>query len=292
MSTQEIPAPGAIQPRPGLGERLALTTAGLRIELTGSWRLAADVRSFARLALDGLGYRAQRLVRLSHRPRRRVRFKDGTELTYRLNRGDVRAIAEIWMCDAYRVPFDIRPRNILDIGANIGATSVWFVRHYGGTRVIAVEPAPDNADLARLNLARNGIVGEVVEAAIGPHEGETHFELNANSALGRISDRGLAVKLVTPQMLVDRFPPGDRVDLVKIDIEGAEHELFNADLSWLARVDCVVLELHADRVDCGAIIATLKAAGFSYAPIGEDNKYRGLTDVMAAFWRTRERANA
>lgn len=273
------------------GERLALTAEGLRIELTGSWRLAADRRSFAQLALDGLGYRAQRVLRFGERPRhRRVRFKDGTELTYRLNRGDVRAIAEIWMSEAYRLPFDIRPRNVIDAGANIGIATVWLVRRYGATRVVAVEPAPANAELARINLQRNlerqEITAEVVEAAIGPCAGTARFTLDSNSTLGRIGDEGIEVDLVTPEALVNRFPADERIDLFKIDIEGAEQELFEADLTWLQRVDCLVVELHADRVDSRAVISLLRAEGFSHVPIAEDNKYRGLTDVMAAFRRT------
>jgi FkbM family methyltransferase len=286
MSTQEIAWPAVTPPRLGRGERLALTAAGLRTELAGSFRLAADRRSFARLALDGLGYRLQRAVRVGDpQARRRVRFKDGTQLIYRLNRGDVRAIAEVWMSEAYRLPFAIRPRTIIDIGANIGTSSVWFARRYGASQVLAVEPAPDNAELAQLNLAGNGVAGEVLQAAIGPHEGEAHFELNANSALGRIGDTGIAVKVVTPQTLLDRFPAAARIDLVKIDIEGGEQALFDADLSWLERVDCLVLELHADRVDCRAIISGLEASGLQYVPMGEDNDYRGLTDIMAAFRR-------
>ncbi|HEY3728970.1 MAG TPA: FkbM family methyltransferase [Solirubrobacteraceae bacterium] len=264
-----------------------MTAEGLRIELTGSWRLAADRHSFMRLALDALGYRAQRVVRIGDRAQHhRVRFKDGTELTYRLNRGDVRAIGEVWMSEAYRLPFEIRPRNIIDVGANIGVASVWLIGRYGGSRVVAVEPAPDNAELARLNLERNRITAEVVQAAIGPRAGTARFGLNSNSTLGRIEDEGIEVDLVTPQSLVDRFPAQERIDLVKIDVEGAEQELFEGDLGWLARVDCLVVELHADRIDCDAVISTLTSEGFSHVPIGEDNKYRGLADVMVAFRRT------
>jgi methyltransferase FkbM-like protein len=90
---------------------------------------------------------------------------------------------------------------------------------------------------------------------------------------------------VTPQSLVDRFPAGERIDLVKMDIEGAEQELFKADLSWLDRVDCLIVELHADRVDSEGIIAVLRAHGFEGAEIGEDNKYGGPSDVTVAFRR-------
>jgi FkbM family methyltransferase len=256
------------------------------VELTGSWRRAADGRSFTRLALDGLGYRLQRVLHFGDsRHRRTVRFKDGTELTYRLNRGDVRAIAEIWMSEAYRLPFEIRPRNIIDLGANIGVAGVWLVRRYGGSKLVAVEPVPENAELARRNFERNGIAADVIEAAIGPNEGAAQFEVSATSTLGRIGTEGIEVALITPQSVIDRFPAHERIDLVKMDVEGAEQELFKADLSWLDRVDCLVVELHADRVDSKGIIATLQAHAFTEVEIGDGNKYGGLTDVIAAFRR-------
>ena len=267
--------------------RLGLTFAGIHHELSGSRRLAADAGSFVRFASDALGYRAQRILRHGGGTRRRtVRFKDGTELTYRLNRGDVRAIAEVWMTEAYELPFDIRARHIIDLGANIGAASVWLIRRYGGSKLVAVEPVPENAELTRVNLARTGIDTEVIPAAVAPRHGSARFTLSHSSAWGRLGDDGPEVPLITPQSLIERFPPNQRIDLVKMDVEGAEQELFKADLRWLGLVDCLVVELHADRVDWRGIIDTLSRLGFSHRQIAERNIYCGPTDLMVAFRRT------
>jgi FkbM family methyltransferase len=207
-------------------------------------------------------------------------------LTYRLNRGDIRAIAEVWMARAYELPFDIRPVNIIDLGANIGAAAVWFATRYGGSKLVAVEPVPENARLARINLARLGIDAEVIEAAVGPRPGVARFAVTENSTWGHLSDNGLEVTLVTPQALIDRFPPDERIDLLKMDIEGGEQALFESDLAWLRRVDCLAVELHTDQVDWRAIAARLEQEGFARYPISEGNLYRGPTDLMAAFRRT------
>jgi FkbM family methyltransferase len=263
-----------------------LTLTGIYGELAGGVRLAADFCSFAQFASDALAYRAQRALNINSRIRRRtVRFKDGTELTYRLNRGDVRAIAEVWMVRTYELPFEIGARNIVDLGANIGAASVWLARRYGGSKLVAVEPVPENADLARVNLARAGIDAEVIQAAVAGRQGTGRFELNEDSTWGRLGSRGILVPLVTPQDVVDRFPVGQRIDLVKVDVEGAEEDLFAADLSWLDRVDSLVIELHADRVDWRGIIATLTQLGFSHRKISEHDRYSGATDQTVAFQR-------
>jgi FkbM family methyltransferase len=225
-------------------------------------------------------YRIRRFADVGDADRHRtVKFKDGTELTYRLNRGDVRAIAETWMSGAYELPVTLGQRNIIDLGANIGSTSVWLARRYGAKRVLAVEPDPGNAELARINLRRNGIDAEVIEAAVGPHNGTIRFERSENSTLGRIGGDGIEVPLVTPQSLVERFETDEPI-LLKMDVEGAEAELFDADLGWLDRVECLVAELHADTVDVEEIKRKLTGRGFRNLEIGAGNLYLGPTDVM------------
>src|SRR4051812_47288191 len=92
------------------------TVGGIVRELAGSARLAADLPSFLTFARDVFGYRAMRVVDPGERRvLRTVRFKGGAELTYRLNWGDIRAIAETWFERAYELPVDVRATNILDI---------------------------------------------------------------------------------------------------------------------------------------------------------------------------------
>jgi FkbM family methyltransferase len=184
------------------------------------------------------------------------------------------------------LPFALRAVNVLDLGANIGAAGVWLVRRHGSSRLVAAEPVPANAALARLNFARNGIVAEVIEAAVGPPGPVAHFELSSTSTLGRVAEHGIEVPVVAIEQLLERFPAQERVELVKLDIEGAEQQLFDSRLDWLARVDCLIVELHRDRVDVDRIVGTLRDHGFSPAPIGEGNLYGGLSDVTAAFSRS------
>jgi tRNA1(Val) A37 N6-methylase TrmN6 len=67
---------------------------------------------------------------------------------YRLNKGDLHSIREVWFEEAYRLPFEDPSGTLLDLGANIGLTGVWLAKRYAIERVIAVEPDCDNAMLA------------------------------------------------------------------------------------------------------------------------------------------------
>jgi FkbM family methyltransferase len=265
--------------------RARQTALNIFRELNGTWRLAEDASSFARFAGDTLAYRAPRVFSFPDPDRHRTsRLRDGTRLRYRLNRGDLRAVAESWILEAYELPFEIHPRNILDLGANIGATGAWFLHRYGGSRIVAVEPVRENAELARINLGRMSVESEVVTAAVAATEGIGKFALSDNSMIGRLGVKVSKSKLATPAYIIYRFPDDERIDLVKMDIEGAEEEIFGADVGWLERVDCVVLELHSG-VSSTNIIATLQRLGFNYHPLAADNHYCCPTDFMTVFHR-------
>lgn len=76
---------------------------------------------------------------------------------------------------------------MVDIGANIGFTSVYFARRFGARTVVAIEPDPDNAWLLRKNLAsQNNIDAEALGAAAGEADGKASFARAGQSNLGRV----------------------------------------------------------------------------------------------------------
>src|SRR4051794_22115217 len=133
-------------------DRIRNGARALGHELRGGFELTADVPSFLRFASDVFLSRLIGRVPLPNSNRdRAIRVRGGIELHYRLNRGDLQSIREVWIDEVYRLPFDVTPEVLVDLGANIGLTSLWLARRYGCRTVIAVEPSPDNARLARLN---------------------------------------------------------------------------------------------------------------------------------------------
>jgi FkbM family methyltransferase len=256
-------------------------------ELRGGFQLTADVPSFLRFTSDVFLSRLLGRVTLPNADRdRAIRVRGGVELHYRLNRGDMQSIREVWIDEVYRLPFDLAPKLLVDLGANIGLTSVWLARRYGCRTVIAVEPSPENARLARLNLARNDIAAEVVEAAVGPHDGTAFFAEDRDSNLGHLASAGREVRVVSMDALLSRLPHGSEVDLVKMDIEGGEGPLMRENLSWLARVHSIIAELHPTVIDSPALIRSLESQGFRYIPahtaVGFDSMDAFIRPVSAA----------
>lgn len=235
-------------------------------ELSGAWRVTEDLGSFGRIAGDFLLFRVLSVVKLpTANQERTVRLRGDVALTYRLNRGDIQSFREVWLDDSYLLPFSVEPRTLVDLGANIGLTSLWLAKRYHAERVIAVEASPDNARLVQKNLEQNGIVAEVIAAAVGPRDGTVRFNLHENSNQGMIHPDGAEVPMVSMATVLARVP-NRPVDLLKMDIEGGEQALLDGDLAWLDRIAAIIAEFHPLLVDYPALTSKLEREGFRYIP--------------------------
>jgi FkbM family methyltransferase len=251
--------------------------------MAGALRLSADLRSCLRLAGDFALYRLMRFIPPRAPDRERVvRLRNDIKMTYRLNRGDIWAVRQMWVDEVCRLPIAMQPEVIVDLGANIGIASLWLAKRYGCSRVIAVEPLAANARLARRNLEENGISAEVLEAAVGPEDGEATFleAADGSSANGRLiadttqstaeagNRKAYTVQMVSMETLLQRLPEETSADLVKMDIEGGEQALLCGDLTWLQRVRALIVEFHPRLVDCEGLAEIVRDAGFRQMAMG------------------------
>lgn len=148
---------------------------------------------------------------------------------------------------------------IIDLGANNGASAIWFQATYPGARIVAVEPSPANAAACRHNLAGRGI--ELIEAAIGSTrgsvslvtEGRDHWDI----ATTRADDGNVSV--ITVDDIV-QANADCTLFLVKVDIEGFEADLFESNTEWLDDVHVVVIEPH-DWMTSGSTRTLQKSFG-------------------------------
>jgi FkbM family methyltransferase len=137
---------------------------------------------------------------------------------------------------------------ILDCGANIGLSALWFARTFPAARVVAVEPETENCALARANCARpNATVLNAAVAAsdtrlalIDPGLGSDAFRTRA-AAPGEAT---LPARSVPSLVAEARKAAPVEPFLIKIDIEGFEHELFAQDTDWIDQFPVLIIELH------------------------------------------------
>jgi FkbM family methyltransferase len=244
---------------------------GITHELAGAARAATDMKSRLRLLADIMLFRALRVWPAlgAHAKTRRVLLR-GAPLSYRLNRGDIQGIREVWLDEIYRIPAPHPFRIVVDLGTNIGLTSVWLHRQYGLEMVLGVEPDLENLELARHNLEANDVRGRVIHAAVGPTDDIVRFACTQGASnLGHVSAVGVAVRQISMATVLAELPAERRIDLLKLDIEGAEEALLLADdLDWLDRIDSIIAEFHPATVNIPRLVAVLEQHGFTYFPAG------------------------
>ncbi len=160
---------------------------------------------------------------------------------------------------------------ILDCGANIGYTTLHYKRQYPGAQITAFEPDPVFLPLLRRNLERNG-AGDVVvvDAAVWTASGQAPWvtERKDGSRLAAtcaaIPPASTSVRTVDLAAYLDQD-----IDLLKLDVEGAEFDLVPHLGNRLDRVKNVLVEIHITGQEryqgLAALLVTLKAAGFEIA---------------------------
>jgi len=135
---------------------------------------------------------------------------------------------------------------IVDCGANIGASAVWFALSYPGCHVVAVEPERNNRALLAKNCA--GLDCTVVEGGISSSDGKMFLEDPGQGDWGfRLSaDQGsYEVPTYSARDLVRRFTDQALAPLIfKSDIEGGEAALFSKDTDWVDSFPLLIVELH------------------------------------------------
>ena len=133
---------------------------------------------------------------------------------------------------------------ILDLGANIGAASLYFAAMWPGAHIAAVEPAADNFELMVENLAAFDQV-TTVQAAVASADGHAAIvDTNAEKWAYRteISESGAIPAISVPSLLAPI--EAGRPFIAKIDIEGAEAELFSRNADWADAFALLIIELH------------------------------------------------
>ena len=171
----------------------------------------------------------------------------------------------------------INPTLILDLGANIGLTTFYLKKYFPETEIISVEPDENNficlelnlktlTNVKLLNVAVWNESKQLIEDA--PFRGGDDWAKNFKEKkddIGKIIN-GLSIEDIL------KHTSQTSIDLLKIDIEGAERFLFNKDISnldFLAKTKCIAIEIH-DEFNCREdIYNVLSDYGFIYFNHGE-----------------------
>lgn len=189
-------------------------------------------------------------VRMLHRPGTKDRFtleENWVKHPYRLARHGGLA-RRLFVEETYeRLLAEGRTPLVLDLGANIGASARVLARYYPAAEILAVEPEPGNFELLEANTRGFERI-RCLRAAVAATDGEVRLADPGRSTdayrtgpAAEGDDLGTVPALSVPALL--RMTEATPF-LAKIDIEGAEAELFAGATDWVDDFPAIAIELH------------------------------------------------
>ncbi len=178
-----------------------------------------------------------------------------------------------------RVAYFFRPTRpnprILDCGANIGLATIFFKMRWPQSTVTCFEPDPRTFATLSLNLEDNRLQGvQAFNVALWNSDGEVGFYVPRDSAgsllMSTVPGRADGEKIRVPARRLSSFLGDERVDLLKLDVEGAEQgvleDLFTS--GKIDLVDAIIAEYHhhidGRRPRLSKFLLTLERSGFDY----------------------------
>lgn len=139
---------------------------------------------------------------------------------------------------------------IIDCGANIGLTSLYFSMMFPRAKIVAIEPDINNCDFANINNTGRNV--EVLCSAIGSRAGMCKIldaNVDSNSFQVKVADLNSEplvedIEIFTVNNLLKKYEANHLPLIIKIDIEGFESNLFEKNTDWISRFALIIVELH------------------------------------------------
>jgi len=178
----------------------------------------------------------------------------------RNNPFDFATLEEVILKEDYNLNINFNPSTIIDGGANIGLTSVFFANKYPQANIVAVEPEEGNFEMLKKNTKNYRKIG-LIKAGIWSHptilsvidEGKGNNSFTVTEILSPEIDSIKAISIY--DIMQERG--WDTIDILKLDIEGAEKNVFEKNFEqWLPWVKILIIEFHDRMVEgCSSIVS-------------------------------------
>ncbi|HVB38144.1 MAG TPA: FkbM family methyltransferase [Vicinamibacterales bacterium] len=200
-------------------------------------------------------------------------------MDYRLRYSDLLTLCPQWHDLFVKQTLGFRttrpdPR-ILDCGANVGLASLYFKRLYPSARITAYEADPAICTILGENLRANGATDvEVVNAAVWTAAGSVAFRCEGadSGAIDALAGTTTGTRREVPAVRL-RSLLGEPIDVLKLDIEGAERVVLEDCADLIGRVPVLLLDLHEfdpEQRSTPAVLDLLGRAGLRFT-VGELN---------------------
>lgn len=223
--------------------------------------MARSLRHFYKLIkevyiLDVLKYYLIVKLRSKSKKNYTIRLRNGLVVDIVPKAGDYCAFHEVFIKEDYKLTDNFLPKNILDIGANVGYYSLYASRKYPEAKIFSFEPFPSTHSRLTHNITTNKIENiSPFPFAISDKNGKVNFYsidwIGANTLNSDKFD--VANCLITEVDCISfsnifEMTKVESFDLAKIDCEGSEYPILinNPDESIL-KIKNYIIEVHPDK---------------------------------------------
>jgi FkbM family methyltransferase len=155
----------------------------------------------------------------------------------------------IFVQDVYH-NFPIKGKIVIDVGANIADSCIYFVSH-GAKRIVGIEPLIENYELAEQNVKLNNFSNRIsiVLAGCGARPGCVNIDVNRRNGIGwqlsSSSYRGNTIPLLTLEQILQQSNVGQDEAALKLDCEGCEYDVvLSSPDNVLRRFSSILIEYH------------------------------------------------
>lgn len=193
--------------------------------------------------------------RISRRPELFKKIRSDIKFPFylRVPSSDVQTYMQVFF--SHMLDFDVKkqPGVIIDAGANIGLASIYFSNRFPEAKIFAIEPEESNFKMLSMNVAPYHNIKPIHAALwnenkeinlVDPGFGNWGFMTQENDGKEeKFGEQCHTVQGMTVEAIMKAWEI-EHIDVLKIDIEGAEREVFYDPSLWIEHVDALVVEIH------------------------------------------------
>lgn len=208
------------------------------------------------------------------------------DLTIRMPSSDAWVFKQVFIDEEYKFQTKKDPNVIVDAGANVGYASIYFASLFPNAKIIALEPENNNYALLCENVKKyKNIIPvqgalwcestkiNICDEGLGEWGFMTFSIDNAKKNIEHLVDA------YTVDSLMEKYELS-KIDILKIDIEGAEKEVFENTEKWINSVDSLIVELH-DRMKDGCSRSFYNnTPNFEYEWVRGENIYLSKGNIL------------
>jgi FkbM family methyltransferase len=169
------------------------------------------------------------------------------KVAIRNNSSDIPLFAHMFILREYDVSIEGEMKTIIDCGANVGLASLFFLSKFPGATIIAIEPERNNYRLLEQNLGKyenvtcinKGVWNKKALLEIQDTGRGNHAFIVTES----LTKSESTIEAISIDEIMNEFHL-DKIDILKIDIEGSEEQVFLSEPSWIKKVRMIFCEIH------------------------------------------------